>query len=76
MKLKKTLLGIACLASLAAGAAQADFPNRDIRVIVPAAAGGGTDAIVRKVSNIAEESLPVSMYVENVEGGMTATGLL
>ena len=76
MKLKKTLLGIACLASLAAGAVQADFPNRDIRVIVPAAAGGGTDAIVRKVSNIAEESLPVSMYVENVEGGMTATGLL
>lgn len=76
MKLKKTLLGIACLASLAAGAAQADYPNRDIRVIVPAAAGGGTDAIVRKVSNIAEESLPVSMYVENVEGGMTATGLL
>lgn len=76
MKLKKTLLGIACLASLAAGAAHADYPNRDIRVIVPAAAGGGTDAIVRKVSNIAEESLPVSMYVENVEGGMTATGLL
>ncbi|WP_106475749.1 Bug family tripartite tricarboxylate transporter substrate binding protein [Phytohalomonas tamaricis] len=76
MKLKKTLLGIACLATLAASAAYADFPNRDIRVIVPAAAGGGTDAIVRKISNIAEESLPVSMYVENVEGGMTATGLL
>lgn len=76
MTFKKTLLGIACLASLTVGTAQADFPNRDIRVIVPAAAGGGTDAIVRKASNIAEESLPVSMYVENVEGGMTATGLL
>ncbi|MGM8931666.1 Bug family tripartite tricarboxylate transporter substrate binding protein [Salinicola halophyticus] len=76
MKFKKTLLGIACLASLAAGAANADYPSRDVRVIVPAAAGGGTDAIVRKISNIAEESLPVSMYVENVEGGMTATGLL
>jgi tripartite-type tricarboxylate transporter receptor subunit TctC len=76
MKLKKTLLGIACLASLTAGAANADYPSRDVRVIVPAAAGGGTDAIVRKISNIAEESLPVSMYVENVEGGMTATGLL
>ncbi|WP_110657292.1 Bug family tripartite tricarboxylate transporter substrate binding protein [Salinicola halimionae] len=76
MKLKKTLLGIACLASLAVSAAHADYPSRDVRVIVPAAAGGGTDAIVRKISNIAEESLPVSMYVENVEGGMTATGLL
>lgn len=76
MKFKKTLLGVVCLATLTANTVYADFPSRDIRVIVPAAAGGGTDAIVRKVSNIAEESLPVSMYVENVEGGMTATGLL
>lgn len=76
MIIKKTLLGIACLAALTASLAQADYPERDVRVIVPAAAGGGTDAIVRKISNIAEESLPVSMYVENVEGGMTATGLL
>ncbi|WP_280538931.1 tripartite tricarboxylate transporter substrate binding protein [Chromohalobacter sp. 11-W] len=76
MKLQKTLLGMACMATFAASTAQADFPNRDIRVIVPAAAGGGTDAIVRKISNIAEESVPVSMYVENVAGGMTATGLL
>ncbi|MDR5857982.1 tripartite tricarboxylate transporter substrate binding protein [Halomonas eurihalina] len=76
MKLQKTLLGMACMSTLAAGAAQADYPNRDIRVIVPAAAGGGTDAIVRKITNLAEESMPVSMYVENVAGGMTATGLL
>lgn len=76
MKLQKTLLGMACMSALAAGAAQADYPNRDIRVIVPAAAGGGTDAIVRKITNLAEASMPVSMYVENVAGGMTATGLL
>ncbi|WP_280561747.1 MULTISPECIES: tripartite tricarboxylate transporter substrate binding protein [unclassified Chromohalobacter] len=76
MKLQKTLLGMACMATFAASTAQADFPNRDIRVIVPAAAGGGTDAIVRKISNLAEDSVPVSMYVENVAGGMTATGLL
>ncbi|MES3675890.1 tripartite tricarboxylate transporter substrate binding protein [Halomonas elongata] len=76
MKLQKTLLGVVCVSALAAGAAQADYPNRDIRVIVPAAAGGGTDAIVRKITNLAEESMPVSMYVENVAGGMTATGLL
>ncbi|WP_141317527.1 Bug family tripartite tricarboxylate transporter substrate binding protein [Halomonas halmophila] len=76
MKLQKTLLAVACISTMAAGTAQADYPNRDVRVIVPAAAGGGTDAIVRKISNIAEESFPVSMYVENVAGGMTATGLL
>ncbi|MBB3141941.1 Bug family tripartite tricarboxylate transporter substrate binding protein [Halomonas organivorans] len=76
MRLQKTLLGIACMATFAASTAQADYPNRDVRVIVPAAAGGGTDAIVRKISNLAEENMPVSMYVENVAGGMTATGLL
>ena len=74
--LKKTLLGLACVATFITHAAYADYPNREIRVIVPAAAGGGTDAIVRKITNIAEDSLPVSMYVENVAGGMTATGLL
>ncbi|WP_110666621.1 Bug family tripartite tricarboxylate transporter substrate binding protein [Salinicola halophilus] len=76
MTLKTLCLGLTALTALSAGAVQADYPERDVRVIVPAAAGGGTDAIVRKISNIAEESLPVSMYVENVEGGMTATGLL
>ncbi|BES73082.1 tripartite tricarboxylate transporter substrate binding protein [Marinobacter nanhaiticus D15-8W] len=76
MNFKKTILTLFCVATLAANVAYADFPSRDVRLIVPAAAGGGTDAIVRKISNIAEESLPVSMYVENVEGGMTATGLL
>ncbi|WP_251977232.1 Bug family tripartite tricarboxylate transporter substrate binding protein [Salinicola avicenniae] len=74
--LKTALVGLTCLASFTVGSAYADYPSRDVRVIVPAAAGGGTDAIVRKISNIAEDSLPVSMYVENVEGGMTATGLL
>ncbi|WP_324692142.1 tripartite tricarboxylate transporter substrate binding protein [Cobetia sp. D5] len=76
MKLKKALLGLVCMATFAASTAQAEYPKRDVRVIVPAAAGGGTDAIVRKISNLAEESMPVSMYVENVAGGMTATGLL
>lgn len=76
MIFKKTLLGVACVAAFSTNVAHADYPNRDIRVIVPAAAGGGTDAIVRKITNIAEESMPVSMYVENVAGGMTATGLL
>ncbi|ODC02274.1 ABC transporter substrate-binding protein [Terasakiispira papahanaumokuakeensis] len=76
LSLKKTLLGMACFAMLGASFAHADYPRRDVRVIVPAAAGGGTDAIVRKITNIAEDDFPASMYVENVSGGMTATGLL
>ncbi|MDH4573973.1 Bug family tripartite tricarboxylate transporter substrate binding protein [Salinicola acroporae] len=77
MPIRQITLSIACATLMAtAVSAQADYPDRDIRVIVPWAAGGGTDAIVRKLSSIAEESLPVSMYVENIEGGMSATGLL
>ena len=56
-------------------AALAQYPERDIRVIIPWAAGGGTDGIVRKITSIAEQELPVSMYVENIEGGVSATGI-
>lgn len=54
----------------------ADFPSRDIRLIVPWPAGGGADAISRKISNIAEQHLPKSIYVENIGGAVTATGLM
>ncbi|WP_323765765.1 tripartite tricarboxylate transporter substrate binding protein [Marinovum sp.] len=58
------------------GAAAADFPSRDIRVIVPWGAGGGTDGIVRKITTLAETELgDAGMYVENIEGGISATGV-
>ncbi|MGO2241822.1 MAG: Bug family tripartite tricarboxylate transporter substrate binding protein [Halomonas sp.] len=69
-----TLAGAVALSTLS-GAVLADYPERDIRVIVPWGAGGGTDGIVRKLTSIAEDSLDVSMYVENIEGGVSATGL-
>lgn len=69
-----TLAAAVALSSLS-GAALADYPERDIRVIVPWGAGGGTDGIVRKLTTIAEESFDVSMYAENIEGGVSATGI-
>ncbi|SDO23140.1 Bug family tripartite tricarboxylate transporter substrate binding protein [Vreelandella arcis] len=69
-----TLAGAVALSSISA-AALADYPERDIRVIVPWGAGGGTDGIVRKLTTIAEDSLDVSMYAENIEGGVSATGI-
>ena len=68
-----TLAGAVALSSIS-GAVLADYPERDIRVIVPWGAGGGTDGIVRKLTSIAEDSFDVSMYVENIEGGVSATG--
>ncbi len=53
----------------------ASYPSRDIRMVVPWGAGGGTDGIVRKISTIAEKDLGASIYVENIDGGMSATGV-
>lgn len=68
------ITGLAVLL-LAPMAAQAEFPERDVRVVMPWAAGGGTDAIVRKLTNIAEQSIGASMYVENIDGGVSTIGL-
>ncbi len=57
-------------------AVAADYPTRDIRMVVAWGAGGGTDGIVRKISSIAEKALPKSIYVENIEGGLSATGVM
>lgn len=62
--------------SIAGAAMAADYPTKDIRMVVAWGAGGGTDGIVRKISNIAEKSLPKSIYVENIEGGLSATGVM
>ncbi|SFE67631.1 Bug family tripartite tricarboxylate transporter substrate binding protein [Roseivivax sediminis] len=62
--------------ALVPAAALAEYPERDIRVVVPWGAGGGTDGIVRKITNIAENEFEdASMYVENIEGGVSATGV-
>lgn len=55
--------------------AYADYPEKDLRIIVPWGAGGGTDGIVRKIASIAEDDFGASIYVENIEGGVSATGI-
>lgn len=70
-----SLLAVAMALGLSGAAVGQDYPTQDIRMIVPWGAGGGTDAIVRKISTIAEDTLPVAIYVENIEGGLSATGI-
>jgi tripartite-type tricarboxylate transporter receptor subunit TctC len=52
--------------------AQADFPNRPIRVIVPFAAGSTTDIIARAISDKMAESMGQPFVVEN-RGGASGT---
>lgn len=77
MNRRKVLCAATALAAvLGPVSAWAEYPERDIRVIVPWGAGGGTDGIVRKITNIAEQQLEgADMYVENIEGGVSATGI-
>lgn len=57
------------------GFAQAAFPERPMRLLVPYAAGGGTDAIARLVAQGVGERLGQSLVVENngSAGGNLAT---
>lgn len=52
-----------------------DYPSRPVKLIVPYAAGGGTDAIARLVAQTAGEKLGQTIVIENVAtaGGNVAT---
>lgn len=49
--------------------AQADaYPQKPIRIVVPFAAGSGTDAIARLIGQALSETLKVSVFVDNKAG--------
>jgi tripartite-type tricarboxylate transporter receptor subunit TctC len=64
-----TMLGVACGA-----AAQQDYPSRPIKIIVPSAAGGGTDSTTRIVTPKLEEYLGQRVIVENRSGAASLIG--
>ena len=49
--------------------AQTGYPNRPVRVIVPFAPGGPSDAIARLLMQKFSENLGQQFYVENHAGG-------
>jgi tripartite-type tricarboxylate transporter receptor subunit TctC len=78
MKKKVGLIGAAIL-SLAfltpAVPAQAAFPERDITLVVPWAAGGGTDTLARTLVKNAKKYFGVNMNVVNRVGGTGVVGM-
>lgn len=68
-------LGISFLAiTLSAGAAQADYPEKPIQLIVPWSAGGGTDAVARQLANGLQKELGQQVNVVNRTGGAGVIG--
>jgi tripartite-type tricarboxylate transporter receptor subunit TctC len=72
---------LAFAASLLAAVAAAgpalsqDYPNRPIRIIVPFAAGGSTDAVIRIVAQQVADKLGGSIVIDNRPGGATTIGM-
>lgn len=52
-----------------------DFPNKPITVIVPFAAGGPTDALIRTLGERMRESLGKPVVIENVTGAAGTIGV-
>jgi tripartite-type tricarboxylate transporter receptor subunit TctC len=64
-----------CQALLPAHALAAGYPERAVRLIVPWAAGGSTDAIARAVAQRMSETMGQSVIVDNRAGASGRIGL-
>ena len=69
----KALLVMACAPALATAQAMAqEFPNRPVKLVLPFATGGSTDAIARMVGQQMAQSLGQPVVVENRPGAAGA----
>ena len=64
----------AILAALVSSAAQAQYPQRPVQLIVPWGAGGGTDATARIIAAVMEKELKQPINVVNRTGGSGVVG--
>ncbi len=72
--MKKFLQAAAVLAAFFVSAAQAQYPQRPIQLIVPWGAGGGTDATARIIAALLEKDLKQPINVVNRTGGSGVVG--
>ena len=67
-------LSVLVFTALLSGAVLADYPVRPIKLVVPFAAGAGTDAVARYMAQKLEETLRQPVVVDNRVGASGAMG--
>lgn len=70
-----TLIGLAAVAALGATAAQAEYPDKPIRLIVPFAPSGSTDLAARLIAEFAGRGLGQALIVDNRAGAGGSLGM-
>lgn len=68
-------LGLAALPLPWSAFANNDYPSKPIEIIVPASAGGGTDALARVFAEVAKKHLPQPFIVNNKPGASGVIGM-
>jgi tripartite-type tricarboxylate transporter receptor subunit TctC len=68
------LAGLVFAALVVAPAAAQEYPSRPVTIIVPFAAGGGTDIVARMVAGRLEQRLGKSFVIENKAGAGSTIG--
>lgn len=74
-RLALTLTTAVFFATATTAMAQADFPNRPIKIVVPLPAGGAADVGVRAMAIELEKTLKQSVVVDNKPGGLFMVGM-
>ncbi|MGR3795700.1 Bug family tripartite tricarboxylate transporter substrate binding protein [Vannielia sp. SX4] len=73
--MNKFILGAISALTLSAGAALAEYPEKEIQGIIQWGAGGSTDTVMRSVTPHAEEALGGTIVMQNMTGGVGAIAL-
>jgi len=72
--LSQAMRALAAVAVLAATLAQAAYPDKPVKFVIPFPAGGPTDALGRQLAQALSASLGQAFVVENRAGGNSAIG--
>ena len=74
--MRALLVALACCAALSGNVqAQADYPTRPVRIVVPSPPGGGTDIIARVLAQHFTRAFGQSFVVENKAGAGNLIGI-